>query len=61
MTRSEYVAWKKAMEEKIDRKELTALEEGNVRMFCILQLKTPFDEEDTKLECSEDNISSDRS
>jgi hypothetical protein len=46
MSQSEFFSWKKNMEEKIERKELTPLEEGNVRLFCVLQLKKPCYHED---------------
>lgn len=53
MSKSEFLAWKKHMEDRIERKELTPLEEGNVRLFCVLQLENPcYYEEDTELERS---------
>lgn len=61
MTRLEFINWKREMENKIERKELTPLEEGNVRMFCVIQLKKPFDEEDTELERTEISPIGDRS
>lgn len=47
MSKSEFLAWKELMENKIERKELTAIEEGNVRMFCLLQFKNPCYHEDS--------------
>lgn len=41
MYRSEFIAWKVEMENKIERKELTPLDEANVRMFCALQAIRP--------------------
>jgi len=54
MSRSEYLRWKENMETKIEKKELSPIEEHNVRVFCALQLIKPCYHDDEIEEIEED-------